>query len=462
MNNLYSNITDKNNFYSKLTAPSALLVFLIYLLSTALIPAVSSIVNTKNNTYVNTAKQYNGLANKILVTKINNAVSNTINIATYVNNGQMLARQIDNNNLQNYVNDAKGSVLKLNSADKSQNQTYSYDAYGNIINDRPALTQKTSTITNPGITQSLDAQRNNLTSTIINPFQYNGERTDSNTALQYLRARFYNSETKRFLNQDSYDFLNRFGYVDGNPVMEIDPTGHDAADYSIWRQVMFWAAPSLAGMYGAYRLGKFILNKCRPIVDEQLTPDILKSRGSFLGKGVEGSVYEHNGQAYKVYHGSNIDPLETSAQRDAHVLNSLSVNQVARFSAEAVGVGNLILKMPVVSIVFIEKEERKAIVAKIFMENRRFFSDAHSGNFGMYTNPLNGENYPVVFDVGQTVTVGEPMTPVSKEVTSWWCLPDDAQVYTEAQKLETKSKREKFLYLRGLGFDEQVDTNRIW
>jgi len=205
MDNLYNNITNKNNFYTKLTASSALLVFLIYLLSIILIPTASSIINTKNNTYVNTAKQYNGLANKVLVTKINNAASNTIKTATYANNGQMLARQIDNNNLQSYINDAKGSVLKLNSADKTNNQTYSYDAYGKPV----------ANIVKP-----------NLALNVINSFQYNGERFDNNTGLQYLRARFYKPETKRFLNQDSYDLLNKFGYVDGNPVMGIDPSGH--------------------------------------------------------------------------------------------------------------------------------------------------------------------------------------------------------------------------------------------
>ena len=63
---------------------------------------------------------------------------------------------------------------------------------------------------------------------VLNPFQYNGERFDNNTALQYLRARFYNPEIKRFVNQDSYSLLNRFAYVDANPVMITDPTGHNA------------------------------------------------------------------------------------------------------------------------------------------------------------------------------------------------------------------------------------------
>jgi len=158
MNNLYNNVNDKNNFYNKLTALSVLLVSLIYLLSGTLIPVANSIINTKNNTYVSAAKQYNGLANKVLVTKINSAAFNTINTTTYINNGQMLIRQIDNNNLQSYISDTKGSVLKLNSTDKSPNQTYSYDAYGKPI---------------------IEKEKANSALNVINSFQYNGERFDN-------------------------------------------------------------------------------------------------------------------------------------------------------------------------------------------------------------------------------------------------------------------------------------------
>jgi len=208
MNILY-NATNKNGFYNKLTAVSALLVSLIYISPVTLIPIISGIINTKNNAYVSATKQYNALSNKGLTTKTNSAAFNTINTATYINNGQMLTRQIDNANLQSYIPDAKGSVLKLNSADKSQNQTYSYDAYGKPI---------------------ANATKANSVLNVLNPFQYNGERFDNNTNLQYLRARFYNPETKRFVNQDSYELLNRFNYVDGNPVMGADPSGHITSD----------------------------------------------------------------------------------------------------------------------------------------------------------------------------------------------------------------------------------------
>ncbi|WP_106766532.1 RHS repeat-associated core domain-containing protein [Paenibacillus faecalis] len=58
------------------------------------------------------------------------------------------------------------------------------------------------------------------------PFAYNrrdGVQTDKN-GLQYMRARYYHSELKRFLNRDilrgditSGLSMNRYAYVNGNP-----------------------------------------------------------------------------------------------------------------------------------------------------------------------------------------------------------------------------------------------------
>jgi RHS repeat-associated protein len=55
--------------------------------------------------------------------------------------------------------------------------------------------------------------------------------------LQYLRARYYEPGTGRFLTRDSYLgntmnplTLNRYDYTGNNPVMNIDPSGHMAVD----------------------------------------------------------------------------------------------------------------------------------------------------------------------------------------------------------------------------------------
>ena len=87
----------------------------------------------------------------------------------------------------------------------SEVTTYAYTAYGDLLPDSPTP----------------------------NAFGYNAEATDYNTGLQYLRARYYNTDTGRFIQKDEYkgDFtqpstLNRYAYCAGNPVNRIDPSGY--------------------------------------------------------------------------------------------------------------------------------------------------------------------------------------------------------------------------------------------
>lgn len=67
--------------------------------------------------------------------------------------------------------------------------------------------------------------------------RYAGEFLDAETGLYYLRARYYNPYTGRFLSQDSYWgeetnplSLNLYTYAHNNPLMFVDPTGHSVED----------------------------------------------------------------------------------------------------------------------------------------------------------------------------------------------------------------------------------------
>ncbi|WP_119344036.1 RHS repeat-associated core domain-containing protein [Facilibium subflavum] len=58
-------------------------------------------------------------------------------------------------------------------------------------------------------------------------FGYNKEYTDENSNLVYLRARFYHPATQTFITRDTKtDEWNKYGFTGGNPVMNIDPSGH--------------------------------------------------------------------------------------------------------------------------------------------------------------------------------------------------------------------------------------------
>ena len=62
-----------------------------------------------------------------------------------------------------------------------------------------------------------------------NPFIYAGEYTDAETGNIYLRARYYDPSTGRFVSEDPIkDGTNWYAYCYGNPVIYIDPWGTDA------------------------------------------------------------------------------------------------------------------------------------------------------------------------------------------------------------------------------------------
>ncbi|MCM1494797.1 MAG: DUF6531 domain-containing protein [Bacteroides sp.] len=81
------------------------------------------------------------------------------------------------------------------------------------------------------------------------PFLFNGEYgvvTDRN-GLYYMRARYYNVDIKRFMNQDiivgsveSSPSLNRYAYVEGNPVNYLDPFGLEKWDneFTVWHEAL--------------------------------------------------------------------------------------------------------------------------------------------------------------------------------------------------------------------------------
>ena len=57
-----------------------------------------------------------------------------------------------------------------------------------------------------------------------NEFKFTGEQVDS-SEMQYLRARYYDQTTGRFLSRDPVPFLQRYAYVGNNPANLTDPYG---------------------------------------------------------------------------------------------------------------------------------------------------------------------------------------------------------------------------------------------
>ena len=99
------------------------------------------------------------------------------------------------------LTDALGSVVVETGSSQAVTTTYGFDPYGNT----------SQTGTNTGNTQ-----------------QYTGRENDG-TGLYYYRARYYNSGTGRFVQEDPIGWAsgqaNNYAYVRGNPVNLTDPLG---------------------------------------------------------------------------------------------------------------------------------------------------------------------------------------------------------------------------------------------
>jgi len=110
------------------------------------------------------------------------------------------------------------SVAGLTGADGTPLRRYVYDVWGKVIAQLPS--------NDAGVT---------------NKFQFTGEALDPGSSMYYLRARYYDPETGRFLTKDEHFVypllpltLNTYVYARNNPVRYIDRTGRwpSESDYS--------------------------------------------------------------------------------------------------------------------------------------------------------------------------------------------------------------------------------------
>ena len=124
----------------------------------------------------------------------------------------------------------------------------------------------------------------NKTGTTPNEMLYRGEQWDSDLGLYYLRARWYNSQTGRFMSRDPYHgvtinpaSLHKYLYTGGDPVNFVDPRGRaDLFEYAIRSNAAIPEA-ELIDTYGCVADASFAA------VDLILNDTI--SAGSALGTG---------------------------------------------------------------------------------------------------------------------------------------------------------------------------------
>ena len=112
-----------------------------------------------------------------------------------------------------YALNSRGDVIALYNSAGTKICTYSYDAYGKLLN--------TSLFSNT----SIDRIASNF-----NPLRYRSYVYDRETGLYYLQTRYYDPTTCRFVNEDNnFSNINLFMYCGNNPIVYFDPTGESYA-----------------------------------------------------------------------------------------------------------------------------------------------------------------------------------------------------------------------------------------
>ena len=100
-----------------------------------------------------------------------------------------------------YEQDGLGTATSLSNGAGALAQTYTFDSFGKQTNSSGSLT---------------------------NPFQYAGREFDSESSLYYMRARYFDPSTGRFISEDPISFdggENFYAYTRNSPVDLKDPFG---------------------------------------------------------------------------------------------------------------------------------------------------------------------------------------------------------------------------------------------
>jgi RHS repeat-associated protein len=89
---------------------------------------------------------------------------------------------------------------------------------------------------------------------------YRGEQYDPDLGLYYLRARYYNPATGRFMSRDPEDHdltdpgkLHKYLYSHGDPINWRDPTGRDDEDEDVFLVTLNTTVRNSTGVYRLVR-----------------------------------------------------------------------------------------------------------------------------------------------------------------------------------------------------------------
>lgn len=183
-------------------------------------------INDNMLTAPNSSFSYDGAGNRRAKTV--NGV-NTRYVLSMLGMSQVLMETNGSNVVQkHYIYGPTGLLYRV----KSDNTTYSYYHY-DYRGSTTAITNEAQNVTH---SYSYDPFGKVLASTEAdaNPFQYVGQHgvQYESPTLTFMRARYYDPTTGRFVSEDPIWHLNLYPYADNNPITRIDSNG----ETSVYRE----------------------------------------------------------------------------------------------------------------------------------------------------------------------------------------------------------------------------------
>jgi RHS repeat-associated protein len=161
---------------------------------------VQKIVGTTTNTFLVDDRNPSGYA-QVLEEKTGASLTRT-----YAYGLDLISqRDVSSGTKNYYCYDGNGNTRFLTSTGGTITDTYAYDAFGDAITS---------------------------TGTTANFYRFSGEQYDPNLGFVYLRARYMNPNSGRFMSRDSYagsvfdpTSLHKYTYAGNNPINNSDPSG---------------------------------------------------------------------------------------------------------------------------------------------------------------------------------------------------------------------------------------------
>ena len=150
------------------------------------------------------------------------------NKINYVWSGGNVIGEYGIDGIKTYIRGAGGEIVKTKDGN-SEERYFAYNGHG----DTTSIIEKSAESVSFGVTATYEydafgnlIEGSETGETKENSFLYNGQQTDEESGLIYLRNRYYNPEIGRFITEDpAKDGTNWYVYCGNNPIALVDPLG---------------------------------------------------------------------------------------------------------------------------------------------------------------------------------------------------------------------------------------------